>query len=229
MKKKYIFIGMLFIFFLLITIVILKDLPGQSAQESKKYTVDFYNENGVVIKQEEVLYGKNATAPKLNYDSSKYVFIGWDKTFSNVTENISIHPNLVDITSEKNVITSSYVYSSGEDKIRISLQITGEVNFCCMELEIEYDEKYLKFLGATNVDGDSMINNYNGKLHYVFASGSNIKGSVDLMTLEFEVLKANNQNKQLLDIFVSDIASFGSDGDFIDENYVVYTGDVNLN
>ena len=54
-----------------------------------KYTVTFVDKDGNTLKTEEVLEGGSATAPNPPTVDG-YEFTGWDKSFSSVTENITV-------------------------------------------------------------------------------------------------------------------------------------------
>ena len=60
-------------------------------KEEVKYTVVFKDENGDVIKSEEVIEGKSATAPDA-LTKEGFIFKGWDQDFTNVTSNLEIKP-----------------------------------------------------------------------------------------------------------------------------------------
>ena len=59
-------------------------------REKETYTVTFKDYNGNIIKTQNVLEGENATAPE-NPTREGYKFIGWDKIFENINENIEIN------------------------------------------------------------------------------------------------------------------------------------------
>jgi fimbrial isopeptide formation D2 family protein/uncharacterized repeat protein (TIGR02543 family) len=58
--------------------------------EVKTYTVIFKDYDGSVIKTQKVEYGKDATAPK-DPTRAGYTFTGWDKSFTNVTKNLTVN------------------------------------------------------------------------------------------------------------------------------------------
>jgi uncharacterized repeat protein (TIGR02543 family) len=61
-----------------------------SAQFAKnQYTVTFLDHDGTILKTETLDYGSGATPPS-NPVREDYIFMGWDKDFSNVTENLEV-------------------------------------------------------------------------------------------------------------------------------------------
>ena len=57
--------------------------------EINVYTVTFVDWDAIVLKREEVEHGKSATAPA-DPTRDGYTFIGWDKTFSNITGDLTV-------------------------------------------------------------------------------------------------------------------------------------------
>ncbi len=68
---------------------ITSDLTVTAVYKTKTFTVTFKDHDGTVLKEETVEYDKAATAPA---DPSRegYTFIGWDASFDNVKEDITI-------------------------------------------------------------------------------------------------------------------------------------------
>lgn len=61
----------------------------EEAVQVKTYTVTFVDWNGTILKTQEVEQGSSATAPN-NPTRDGYNFTGWDKTFNNVTSDLTI-------------------------------------------------------------------------------------------------------------------------------------------
>ena len=66
------------------------DLDVKALYEINKYTVTFVDYDGeTILKNEEVEHGAAATAPN-DPTRTGYTFTGWDKDFSNVTEDLTV-------------------------------------------------------------------------------------------------------------------------------------------
>ncbi len=64
-----------------------------------QYTVKFYDAEGVVLSEQVINYGENATAPA-SPSKQGSTFMGWDKTYTNVTSNLDVYPVYDDIYYE---------------------------------------------------------------------------------------------------------------------------------
>ena len=62
---------------------------GQIGPPTSSYTVTFVNWDGTVLKTQTVEQGFGATAPAAP-SRSGYTFSGWDKTFNNITANLTV-------------------------------------------------------------------------------------------------------------------------------------------
>ena len=69
--------------------VVAKDNINEPQIEANKYAVRFLNDDGTLIKEQEVEKGQSAEAPSCP-EKKGYIFKGWDKDFSNVTSNIEV-------------------------------------------------------------------------------------------------------------------------------------------
>ena len=89
------------------------------------YTVTFKDYNGTVLKTETVKEGESATAPN-NPSRVNYAFIGWDKTFTNITSDLIV-------TAQYDHITNTMVGTTWKiDEIPIvSTFYDWRVNFTC--------------------------------------------------------------------------------------------------
>ena len=71
----------------------------------RSYTVTFVNWNGSTLKTQTVNHGSSATAPT-DPTRDGYTFAGWDKSFTNVTSDLTVNatftPNTYTVTLNKN-------------------------------------------------------------------------------------------------------------------------------
>lgn len=75
------------------------------------YTVKFFDYDGNIILTLEVLAGSSVSAPSIK-EVEGYIFIGWDKDYSNIYSDIEIHPvfEQVDVNDELASVRQEYVY-----------------------------------------------------------------------------------------------------------------------
>ena len=81
-------------------------------QSPQNHTVTFVDHNGAVLKTEIVTRGESATAP-VNPTREGYVFVGWDKDFSNVISDMTITAQYSQIDNPKGTATIHYQDSEG--------------------------------------------------------------------------------------------------------------------
>lgn len=70
------------------------------------YQVIFKNYDGTVLKECKVKAGKAAVAPDKIPEREGYVFTGWNKDFSKVTQNLTVTAKFTKLTNEEKVISS---------------------------------------------------------------------------------------------------------------------------
>ena len=94
----------------------------QTLKETK-YTVKFIGLNNEILKEENVLYGKNALVPAVEnkeLNNVTYSFIDWDKEYTNVTSNLEIKANYEIIKVQANVYNETLI---GTVKLNIDNEI----------------------------------------------------------------------------------------------------------
>lgn len=68
--------------------------------ETVEYTVNFANAEGTIISTQAIEYGKNAVAPsaptKAPDATNHYSFSNWDKSYTNVTSDMTVYPEYTD-------------------------------------------------------------------------------------------------------------------------------------
>ena len=73
-------------------------------QTVNKYTVTFKDYDGTVLDTQSVAYGSSATAPA-DPEREGYVFEGWDKSFANITGDLTVTATYTDATDVYYTVT----------------------------------------------------------------------------------------------------------------------------
>lgn len=115
--------------------------------ETVKYTVTFLGKDGVVLKTESVEEGMSAIAPDAP-EVSGYTFTGWDKSFDNVTAEITVNAVYVQI-SGPTVIIGNGEGKSG-DQIEIGFDMYNCPEVYGMSLNLTYDDTVLELVSAAS-------------------------------------------------------------------------------
>ncbi len=156
----------------------------------EKYTVTFYDYDGTTeLKVEEVVKGESATAPE-NPTRWGYTFTGWDKTFDNVTENISITAIYTEITEPTFIVTSASV-NAGENAV-ITLTVKNNPGIMNAMLNLRFNDVELTLTTAEN--GPALSNSTLTKPKYLVSGCNFIYDGLDvsntddgvILTLTFE-------------------------------------------
>ena len=90
---------------------------GGDSSQAAQITVTFKDWDGSVLKTDTVNYGAAATAP-VNPSRTGYTFTGWDKTFNNVTSDLTVMAQYSPIAIDEPVIRLV-----GTDRIETALKI----------------------------------------------------------------------------------------------------------
>lgn len=89
---------------------------GGGSSQAAQITVTFKDWDGSVLKTDTVNYGAAATAP-VNPSRTGYTFTGWDKTFNNVTSDLTVTAQYSPVTIEP------VIRLAGTDRIETALNI----------------------------------------------------------------------------------------------------------
>ncbi len=103
--------------------VVTSDLTviAQWKQSTEKYTVTFEDGQGNMLKEQEVVSGGSATAPEAPVREG-YVFAGWDKDFSNVTEDLTVNALWKEESAEADHYTVVFVFGFGNDPVEQTVE-----------------------------------------------------------------------------------------------------------
>ncbi len=123
-------------------------IPVTSDPEPKleTYTVTFTDYDGAVLKtQENVQDGSAATAPA-DPIRNGYVFIGWDKTFDNITGDLTVTAQYTPITEPTIVISNGT--GVAENEVEITFNSFNIPALYAMSLKISFDDTALTLVSA---------------------------------------------------------------------------------
>ncbi len=125
-----------------------------SDPEPTVFTVVFRNYDNSILKTEEVEYGKPATAPEVPQRDG-YIFAGWDKDFSSVTENMVVTANFTEVTAPSFIVDN--VSAKAGDEVWVDINVKNNPGILGMTLMVEYDESVMTLESSENGDALSML------------------------------------------------------------------------
>ncbi len=156
-----------------------------------EYTVTFTDWNGTVLSTQQVEYGNDAKAPA-DPTREEYSFSGWDKEFTNVTEDITVTAlytmlptylkgtfndwkgtNLMEPTEDENILTTTIALEAGSYKFKVhSMNVwygnNGTIdNTTTTSSSIGWLMKTGKDNCTLKADGGTYIFNFNKSTHYL--------------------------------------------------------------
>ncbi len=155
------------------------------------FTVTFVDYDGTVLKAETVESGKSATAPT-DPKRENYTFTGWDKSFDNVTSDLTVMAEYEVSVSDPTIVVSNATANAGATNVEITVALKNNPGVALIDLKISYDENALtltnivfntEFGGAgtepENLGSPASVLWYNGK--------DNSVGDMTFVTLVFSV------------------------------------------
>jgi hypothetical protein len=161
-------------------------------QQATEYKVTFVDDNGFV--EEQKVESETNAIPPANYVPPEgKVFKGWRQSIDDINGDTIIQADLENVTGE-NVFTIDSAYCPTNGQVSVPLKLQGNVSLCSFELVINYPIDLLEFKNFDAVDPD-MLTNYDaekGEIYIVFASGTNVTGSIDICDLVFAVKDGSN-------------------------------------
>ena len=201
-KKKIIIISVISVIILLIIEIILinslnsnqsNDEQSNNEQQNNEqitYTVTFVDYDGTELKVEAGLKsGTSATAP-IDPTREGYIFIGWDKSFENVTDNITVTAQYEKDNKPKFVV-STVETKKDNNIVEITIDVVNNPNIASIAISVNFDEK----LTLTNIEYNDEIGGYSmppqamtspTKLTWI-SPLANVSGDFTFVTLTFEV------------------------------------------
>lgn len=125
-----------------------EDIEVSAVYELNEYTVTFKN-GETTLKTEMVKHGFAATAPNV-YDTATKKFVGWDKSFDNVTSDI-----IVNAKFETKKFTLTFINFDGTSVYTAEVEYGASISdhFETADSAATYDTKILDYDGWYKADG----------------------------------------------------------------------------
>lgn len=134
-----------------------------SIDNSDMVSIVFQDEEGNVIKSEEIKKGEDATPPE-EPEKEGYKFEGWNYDYDDVQTDLIITPIFEEIT-EPTLVVKNVTVNAG-DKVDVVVSVYNNPGFLSMLANIQYDEKVMTLRDVTN---GSLLDDY------VFTPPKNMK------------------------------------------------------
>ena len=125
-----------------------EDIEVSAVYEFNKYTVTFKN-GETTIKVVEVKHGDPATPPNV-FDTPTEKFVGWDKSFDNVTSDL-----IVNAKFETKKFTLTFINFDGTTVYTAEVEYGASIDshFETADSAVAYDDKILDYDGWYKADG----------------------------------------------------------------------------
>ena len=129
------------------TTAIRADMALKARWRANSFSVKFFGENGVLLKEESVLYGESAQAPIAPVVKG-FVFDKWDADFSSVTEDMTINAIYVAETytlsydTDGGDVLNNEVYRVGDVPVKPATPYKGGYTFVGWYLDADFVTPY---------------------------------------------------------------------------------------
>ena len=129
------------------TTAIRADMALKARWRANSFSVKFFGENGVLLKEESVLYGESAQAPTAPVVKG-FVFDKWDADFSSVTEDMTINAIYVAETytlsydTDGGDVLNNEVYRVGDVPVKPATPYKGGYTFVGWYLDADFVTPY---------------------------------------------------------------------------------------
>lgn len=111
-----------------------------SADRNMIFTVTFKDEDGAVLKTENVIAGKSATPPP-EPEKEGFRFDGWDTPFSYVQEDLVVTA-IYKKSTNPTIALSSVSVKSGERTAKVNVDIANNPGISSLVLDINYPKEF---------------------------------------------------------------------------------------
>ena len=200
-----------------------------SEPEVQKYTVTFVDHDGTQLKKETVNEGASAKAPGIPQRNG-YVFVGWDKSYDNVTENITVTAQYRKLEGAT-VMVNSTTAKVGDNTVEVVISLLDNPGIASMKFNVLYDSsltlKAVAFDPAFGAYVTAPEPYANPQSISLISPLSDINASGKMVTLSFEISQDVTAS-ELLSIAVQLDAENIFDSDFESIDFTAISGYVEI-
>lgn len=163
---------------------------GERDESIVTYTVTFVDYDGAVLGKQFVGAGNAATAPQAP-ERDGYAFVGWDKSFTNVTSDITVTAVYEKISTEPQFVVTNKV-ANRDDTIEVAVSLKNNPGIASIILSVAFDSDALTLTEVvynTTIGGQTVEpQNMNSPLKLYWINGfADAEGDFVLATLKFTV------------------------------------------
>ena len=126
---------------------VVRDTDSKSSDSSKKYTVNFYDYDGTLVKSQQVVEGKMAIAPE-NPTREGYEFCGWDHPLTSIQSDLDVTAQYQPIASVPQIRVNDTVVFSHNGTCTVAISIRNNPGILGMTLQLDYDSSALSLTNA---------------------------------------------------------------------------------
>ena len=112
---------------------------GDTYKDVETFAVTFVDYDGRVLKTETVESGKSATAPAVPMRDG-YTFVGWDKSFANVTGDLTVKATYSPIITTPTITVSNATASAGET-VTVTVKVVSNPGVAGAKIKLNYDSR----------------------------------------------------------------------------------------
>lgn len=197
---------------------------GKENTVSDMFTVTYYADDGSILKIDTVANHGVSVPPVEPLMTYGKIFKSWDTDFSDVTENLEVHPICEEISGKTNAFAMPGVYGKTGDTVVVPILLCGNVCTAGFDITVTYDAEALE-LTSIEEDGAVVYNAETpGKIRINYVSIENTESDVDVMQIGF-LVKADSGN-HAVDMAVNEIYAChdgletNDDSLYVPESYV---------
>lgn len=165
-----------------------EETEHQKPEEDGVYTVTFYSNDGTILKMESVDPHGSVTPPVEPQMAYGSVFVAWDSSFTDVTEDLEVRPLCAEFKGKTNVFTVSGAYGRVGETVVVPVRLCGDVCVSGFDITIRYDAEILKLKSVAEDSAVVYNDETPGVIRLNYVSAENTVADVDVCFLQFEVL-----------------------------------------